>query len=121
MVSRLPDFSGDIGLLIDGIGETFHLHTVDGLEVDFYGFYLPYMRNGQTVNKRGRVESDHDRILVQFNSECPKFNSGDTITNSYGKRFTISNEPQVHNGAIWLEVDNTRVMNVGNRGMFDAS
>ena len=96
MVSRLPSYSDDAGLLFDGVGEAFSLTTVDGLRVDFYGFYLPYMNNGSTVNKVGKGESWHDRIAV-----------------------AEKGAPRAHMGIIWLELSKATVNHGGRRGMYD--
>lgn len=119
MVSRLPSYSDDAGLLIDGVGEAFSLTTVDGLRVDFYGFYLPYMNNGASVNKVGKGESWHDRIAVA-EKNAPVFSTGDIVENETHGRFMIQNHPRPHLGIIWLELIKTTVSHGGTRGMYDA-
>ena len=118
MVSKLPSYFDDAGLLLDGVGEVFSLTTVDGLRVDFYGFYLPYMNDGASVNKIGKGESYHDRIAVAEKG-APVFNTGDIVGNERIGRFTIQNHPRPHLGIIWLELKKSTVGHGGRRGMYD--
>lgn len=118
MVSRLPSYSDDAGLLFDGVGEAFSLTTVDGLRVDFYGFYLPYMNNGSTVNKVGKGESFHDRIAVAEKG-APVFSTGDIVENERVGRLMIQNKPRPSMGIIWLELERLSLNHGGRRGMYD--
>ena len=118
-MSKLPSLSNDLGLLVSGVGDVFTLTSVDGLNVDFYGVYLPYMNDGNTVGKMGREESYHDRLLVQADENCPKFNAGDIIENPQIGRFIIQNSPRKNMGALWLELKRTSLVHGGKRGMYE--